>query len=119
VASRLEGLNKVFGTTILISDHVYERVKGRIHARPVQRVTVTGRDERFIAYELLGLVDTSDPELMAGPGVEHLCALSAAALKLLIADQPVEAHDAYGRILEEFPHDPVAKHLFESYGVFG
>ena len=37
VAARLEGINKTFGTTICISDFVFEAVEADILARPLRR----------------------------------------------------------------------------------
>ncbi len=68
VASRLEGQNKEFGSTICISDSVYEAVCDRIVARPLGRVVVKGRQREFMIYELLGLKDTDDPELLPCAG---------------------------------------------------
>jgi len=42
IASRVEGLNKQFGTSICISDSAYERVADRVVARPLQRLSVKG-----------------------------------------------------------------------------
>ena len=68
VASRLEGINKQFGSTICISDSVFEAVGDQVVARPLGRVVVKGRQREFMIYELLGLKDTDDPELMARAG---------------------------------------------------
>ena len=38
VAARLEGMNKAFGTTICISDSVFDAVASEIAARPLRRV---------------------------------------------------------------------------------
>jgi adenylate cyclase len=65
VASRIEGLNKQFGTSICISDSVYERVAGRVVARPLGRVPVKGRETEIMVYELLGIASSDDPELRA------------------------------------------------------
>src|SRR5262249_34662912 len=43
VASRLEGMNKSFGTTICISDSVFDAVSSEIVVRPLRRVRVKGR----------------------------------------------------------------------------
>ncbi|MEA2920508.1 MAG: adenylate cyclase, partial [Bradyrhizobium sp.] len=43
VAARLEGINKQFGTTICISDSIYDQAKADILARPIKRVQVKGR----------------------------------------------------------------------------
>lgn len=55
VASRLEGLNKQFGTSICISENVYENVAGRVVARPLSRVPVKGRKSEIMIYELLDI----------------------------------------------------------------
>jgi class 3 adenylate cyclase len=64
VASRIEGLNKQFGTSICISENIYERLPAEIVARPLDRVTVKRRKTGIMVYELLGIVGTDDPELL-------------------------------------------------------
>lgn len=44
LASRLEGVNKAYGTNILLSQSTAELVKNRIQLRPVDRVRVKGKD---------------------------------------------------------------------------
>jgi class 3 adenylate cyclase len=65
VASRIEGLNKQFGTLICISDSVYERVADRVVARALGHVPVKGRETEIMVYELLGIRGSDDPELSA------------------------------------------------------
>ena len=65
VAARLEGINKLFGTTICISDSVYDQAKADILARPLKRVQVKGRKTEFMIYELLALRTSDDPEVMS------------------------------------------------------
>jgi adenylate cyclase len=71
VASRFEGLNKHFGTSICISGAVHDLVAERVMARPLGSVAVKGRLTEIRAYELLGIRDSNDPELApeaaAGP----------------------------------------------------
>jgi class 3 adenylate cyclase len=40
VAARLEGMNKTYGTTICISDSVFDAAASKIVARPLRRVQV-------------------------------------------------------------------------------
>ncbi len=54
LASRLEGLNKKFGTRILISETAYNRAQEIVYAREVGRVRVKGRAEPIGVYEPLG-----------------------------------------------------------------
>ncbi len=63
VASRLEGINKQFGTTICISDSIYARVADKIVARPLEEISVKGRRGSFMVYELLGVRGSEDVEL--------------------------------------------------------
>jgi adenylate cyclase len=55
LASRLEGLTKLYGTDILVSKAVYELLAGQnFFFRPVDRVRVLGRKEEVSVYQLLG-----------------------------------------------------------------
>ncbi len=56
IAARLEGLNKEYGTTILISDVVAEAVVDEFHARFVDQVAPKGRRSTVGVYELVGPV---------------------------------------------------------------
>lgn len=63
VASRLEGLNKGLGTTILISEEICQIVGDRVVVKPLQTFEVKGRQEPVMTYELLGIIGETDPEL--------------------------------------------------------
>jgi adenylate cyclase len=63
VASRIEGLNKQFGTSICISENVYDQVSDLIVARALGRVSVKGRNTEIMVYELLGIAGSNDPDL--------------------------------------------------------
>lgn len=55
LASRLEGLNKVYGTAILVSEAVREQAGARFSFRLVDRVAVKGRAGSVRVFELLGV----------------------------------------------------------------
>ena len=55
LASRLEGLNKAFGTLALVSGDTLARTDGRFTVRPLGRARVVGRSEPVEIFELLGL----------------------------------------------------------------
>ncbi|MFO1067792.1 MAG: adenylate/guanylate cyclase domain-containing protein [Geminicoccaceae bacterium] len=57
LAARIEGMNKIFATAVLISQHTYELAKYEIVARRLDEVTARGRTEPVSIYELLGLRD--------------------------------------------------------------
>ena len=53
VASRLESCTKELGVNVLISDSTYQEVHTSIAARPVERLSVKGRVEPVMTYEVL------------------------------------------------------------------
>ncbi len=60
LAARLEGLNKMFGTRILISEDVESRLGGEFHTRKLGRFRVKGRKEPTAVFELVGPVAEID-----------------------------------------------------------
>ena len=56
LAARLEGLNKMFGTRILISEDVESRLNGEFHTRKLGSFRVKGRKEPTAVFELVGPV---------------------------------------------------------------
>ena len=56
LASRLEGLNKEYGTTILVSEAVRDRVENCFRFNPVASVTAKGMTMETRVYELIGPV---------------------------------------------------------------
>jgi adenylate cyclase len=55
LASRLEGINKVYGTNINVSESTFEAAKHEVYAREVDAVRVKGKHEPVKIYEVLGL----------------------------------------------------------------
>ena len=54
LASRLEGLNKQYGTTIIVSDAMYAAVCDHFEFRRLDRVSVKGKQLGVEVFELLG-----------------------------------------------------------------
>jgi class 3 adenylate cyclase len=109
IASRVEGLNKQFGTAICISDAVFEQVADRVVARPLQRLSVKGRLGEFLVYELLGIAGSDDPELKAGERDIARCKMTTTAMACLTSGHLAQALDLYEKLLAEFPDDKVAR----------
>ncbi len=57
LASRLEGLSKIYGTTIIVSEYTYNLVKDDFKFRLLDRVAVKGKKNSVYIYELLGELD--------------------------------------------------------------
>jgi adenylate cyclase len=67
-ASRLEGLNKVYGTEILASGEVAARTAGQFVWRPIDRIVAAGTTEVMEICEPLGEADTAATH---APFLEH------------------------------------------------
>jgi adenylate cyclase len=59
LASRLEGLNKQYGTQILVSVAVEAEARGAFRFRRLDRVAVKGKHEGIEIFELLGARDAA------------------------------------------------------------
>jgi adenylate cyclase len=57
LGSRLEGANKEYGTSIMMSQKTYERVKNLVIARELDLLVVKGKTEPIAVYELVGLAN--------------------------------------------------------------
>jgi len=64
LASRLEGTNKDYGTSILISQATNTLVQGKILTRLLDKVSVKGKTQPAEIYEVLGTVADATPELL-------------------------------------------------------
>lgn len=109
VASRLEGLNKKFGTSICVSASVVSAAGDAILVRPLRHVAVKGREQRLMIYELLGTAGRDDPELRPKEEAADLIRWTCAASALFEGGKFEEAGAAYGEILDRYPNDPVAR----------
>lgn len=61
VASRLEALNKTYGTQVLVGPATYAAARDRFRFREIDQVRVKGRSQALTVYELLGRCE--DPDL--------------------------------------------------------
>jgi adenylate cyclase len=65
LASRLETSTKEMGVDVLISADTYELVKDTCVAEAIREITVKGRSEPVMTYEVRGLKDAAVRELLA------------------------------------------------------
>lgn len=61
VASRLEGLNRYYGTSIIISESTFKEAGAAVVARPLDWISVKGKTQPVLACELLGLAGEVPP----------------------------------------------------------
>jgi adenylate cyclase len=66
LASRIEGLNKVYGTRILVSETVAHRVDALFEFRRIDDAVIAGLSERVSVYELIGERRNSADDPFAG-----------------------------------------------------
>jgi adenylate cyclase len=95
LASRLEGVNKMYGTGILLSETTAEGLRGEIPLRPVDRVRVKGK-----ALPVHIFTPCDDAQLVR---------LSGAALEAYAAQDWPKARAAFRAVLAHAPDDPVAE----------
>ncbi|MDH5510089.1 MAG: CHASE2 domain-containing protein [Nitrospinota bacterium] len=57
LAARLEGANKYYGSSIMVSEYTYELVKDRFFCREVDMVRVQGKDIPIRLYEVIEEMD--------------------------------------------------------------
>ena len=61
LTSRLEGLNKVYGSNVIVSEFTYNKVKDKFKFRLLDKVAAKGKHHGIYIYELLGdITDTPD-----------------------------------------------------------
>lgn len=107
VASRMEGLNKFYGTEILISDSVYRQVKDRFECRQVDLVAVKGRTAAIPIYELVAVRDN------ISPGLKKLIQYYEKGLALYIDRNWSLAKKHFLQVLKYLPADGPSKTLLE------
>ncbi|MCP4107266.1 MAG: CHASE2 domain-containing protein [Desulfobacteraceae bacterium] len=62
-AARLEGVNKVYGTYVMVSETTFSATFGRIAARELDSINVVGKKEPVKIYELLGYSHEVDDDV--------------------------------------------------------
>jgi class 3 adenylate cyclase len=99
VASRMEGLNKYYGTEILITESTYNEVKDAMAARIIDRVIVKGKTKGILIYELISSIDNSGRNVMKL--IEHF----NAAMENYFSMKWSDAIKLFNEILEVKPKD--------------
>jgi adenylate cyclase len=115
-ASRLEGLNKHYGTRVLVSGAVAGRVRGRFLLRPVDMVIPKGSADPVQVFELLGAKPDNDrvpPEIKSNREDIRFCSIWDEAYDLYTSRRFAEARERFAELLELRPGDGPAK-VFEA-----
>lgn len=116
VASRLESINKQYGTHICVSHAVYQDVGEFLLLRPLGRVTVKGRQAPMLVYELLAIRDADSHDIGVTPELEHLADLTKLGFQAWQSGDKASALQFYAQILRKYPGDPVAQRFLMEHG---
>lgn len=101
LASRLEGINKEYGTRIVISQFTYAKVSEDFVCRELDRVKVKGKKEPVTIFELLSK-RSLQPEPLKNLTLYH------EALNNYYTQNFEQARDSFKSFLNENPDDPVS-----------
>lgn len=98
-ASRFEGLNKFYGTNIMIGERTHDLVKEHFVTRPIDRVSVMGKKAGLTVYELMGDRKTT------GETIAKIAQLTTEALDAYLAGRFDEAIERYEAVRALNPGD--------------
>jgi adenylate cyclase len=104
LASRIEGVNKMYGTQILVSETTANLVRERFVLRKVDLLRVKGKKQPMAVYELLG-------EGRAEPAVADRIGRYESALALYQQRRFAEAQELLIALAQDFPGDGPAATL--------
>jgi adenylate cyclase len=102
LASRLEGINKTYGTHIIISEFTYEEVKNDFLCREVDWVRVKGKLKPVKIFELIAEGKGPSPQL-------EMAQFFSQGYELYHQQQFDKAIQAFEKGLQNFPNDETAK----------
>ncbi len=106
LAARIEGLNKMYGSYISLSDETFFSMEGvdRYRHRFIDRVRVKGKEQPVTVYEVF----EGDPEGIAGLK-EQTKAQFESGLQLYYSKKFSEASVHFSQVLEQNPDDLAAR----------
>ena len=103
LGARLEGANKQYQTTVIISESTYARVKTKAKVRELDLVRVMGKETPIRIFELRGM--NSVPEIEQ----DYIIDIFTEGLKAYRNRRWADALKEFRRVLRYFPSDGPAK----------
>lgn len=104
LASRLEGIGKVYDSPIIISEAVFQLIKDRFLVRPLDIVEVKGKKIQTKIYELVALIQ-ADSEITANSKQIELCVEFSKAYEIFVAQDYHHALSLFTSLQTKFPND--------------
>ena len=108
LASRLEGANKGYGSSICISEFTYEQAKSGVIARELDWIQVKGKAKAVTIFELMALRSEG-----LNPGAEKAVAEYAAGLEAYRAQDWDEAEARFVSAIANRGADPPSEKLLD------
>lgn len=105
LGSRLEGINKQYGTNIIISQSTRKAAGDRVHVRELDAVRVKGKREPVIIYELLGKGQPDE-------GAQTLITTFAQGLAAFKGQKWDEAIATFDRVCKEIKPNDFASNMY-------
>lgn len=100
LASRLEGVNKFYGTRIIVSQATHRFIRNAFIVRPLDVIAVKGRISSVMIYELMG--GKKDPEVAE---MQSLADDFSAMFALYLDRQWDPALEILARLAQRYPED--------------
>jgi adenylate cyclase len=98
-ASRLEALNKIYQTKILVDEETVKESRGQFLFRPIDYVEVKGKKKKIKVYELINWKEKATQQEIA------LCDQFTKAYEAFHAQDLAEAKKRFQAIQSQFPND--------------
>ncbi|MCK7577629.1 MAG: adenylate/guanylate cyclase domain-containing protein [Chromatiales bacterium] len=108
LTSRLEQLNRTYGTEIMLGEQTANLVAGAFVLRDLDLVKVKGRAQQLRVFELVGR-----PQMPLPPGQEQMLRMYADALAAYRQRRWAEAADMFRRCMALWPEDGPSRLMSE------
>lgn len=109
IASRLQSVNKVYQTMIMINKNVREELDSEFLVRPIDFAELRGISEKVEVFQLVGLVNSSSPKEI------ELCKLFTEAYQIYHRGDLAKAKQLFLTIQAKFPDDYPTKFYLERF----
>jgi adenylate cyclase len=108
LASRLQNINKMYRTKIIIGEETKAKLSANFLVRPLDIVEVRGKKNKTKIFELIGTL-SGDPETQATPAQIELSKLFTEAVDAFEQGDLEAAKAKFTAIYEKFPNDEPAQ----------
>lgn len=112
LGSRLEGANKAFGTSVMISEFTYERVQDQFEVRFLDKIRVPGKAKPVRTYELLAEKGSLEP------GWRQALPLYHDAIRLFAERAFEPARSKFLEVLQILGHDKACEAYIQRVEAF-